>query len=284
MARKFFLFLFSLLLLAALRPPTSTAEMKPVPKLRAGLPPMEVLETVIRHNQQTVAGLKPDTDLTSLATPHLTWLADADARVRPQLVVAAPGQEVYTVRNLGNQMELSQGAIDYGVRHLRTPVLLITGNSDSLAIRLFSDGYQDVEPAIRKELDHLHLPLTTVAKPKTIPRKTGKKEKQVKKKEEIDPAEQQLRYVEANVDYQVEQAMKRYQDRIREGRLVVVGSVLDLANAYGRGAGRLIIINVNNERGDTKLKKLRMMVRLEETLLSGHIGRQRRKPASSDDK
>ncbi len=259
MPRNFFLFLLTFCILAG-QVTSSAAEMQPVRKLRAGLPPFEVMEKVLTTNQQFANKIKANTDLTELKTPYLTWLTDADARLEERLILNAPGKPIYTIRNLGNQLATSLGSIDFGVRHLHTPILLITGSTDSLAIRLFKEGYQDMDGSIRKDLDHLHLPLAH-------PAPQGKNSKNP------NPTEQLLRTAEANVDFQVEQAVQRYQERIHGGRLVVVGGIIDLANLYARGPGCLIITNVNNERKDSKIKRLRLMNRLQQKLINTHIGR-----------
>ncbi len=261
MGRFFFFFLLLLSMLAA-QPGNSAAEMQPVPKLRAGLPPFEVMASILNGNKQVADALKADADLTELKTPYLTWLTDADARLEERLILSTPGKPLYTVRNLGNQLSVSPGSVDFGVLHLHTPILLITGSTDSLAIRMFKEGYTEMDTSIRKDLDHLHLPL--VEPPPA--EKNGA---------QPDPAEQLLRTAEANVDYQVEQAVQRYQDRVKSGRLVVVGGIVDLADLYGRGPGRLIIINVNNERNDDKIKRLRLMTKLDGAIINSQIGRSR---------
>jgi len=234
------------------------AEMRPVLKNRAGYPPFDVLREILATGSQLkrTGALSPS----SSAAPHITWLADADARVQPEFIIAPPGQKIYTVRNLANQLDTSLGAIDYGVLYLHSPILLITGNTDSEAIRLFDGGYADLEQTIRRELDHLNLPLG-------YPAKNSKKQDR----------EHELRLVEKNVDYQVQQAMERYRERISNSRLVVVGSVLDIANYYGKGANQLIIININGETDGEKLKKNDLLRMVDPKLLT-NIGR----PAASD--
>ncbi len=273
MSRKFSFSLFLILILLATSG-TTRAEMQPARKLRAGLPPYEVLAAVLTTNQTAVASqsVPPAGDAVSpaaadsLATPYLTWLADPDARLREETILTGADRQIYAVRNLGNQLELSQGAVDFGVRYLHTPVLLITGNTDSLAIHLFRMGYEELDPAVRKDLDHLHLPLSSGA----MPAAKGKNDQPPP-----DPAEEERRAIEANVDYQVQQAVARYQDRVKSGRLVVVGGIVDITNAYGRGAGRLLIINVNNVTDLEKLRRLRLMTRLSQATVAAAIGRQR---------
>ena len=244
----------------------AAAEMRPVPKMRAGIPPFTVIEAIARANQQSVA-LTAKQPPTPRTTPYMTWLADCDARIHEGLVIGTDADKVYTVRNLGNQLALATGAIDYGIRQLYSPVLLITGHTGSETLRAFMEGYAHLGDAIRRDLDHLHLPM---AEPPA--------DKENKKQ---NPAEiRWLHLVEQNVDYQVAQAVERYQDRIKEGRLVVIGGVIDLANQYGEGKDRLFFININGETDPVKLRKLRHLVRLDPDQL-GFVGRRPPTKASS---
>lgn len=259
MLKKSLLFLLIFYVLAGL-PGNSSAEMQPVRKLRAGLPPYEVIKSVLSTNRQATDKIKNADQLTELKTPYLTWLTDADARIEERLILNSTEKPIFTIRNLGNQLALSTGTVDFGVRYLHTPILLITGSTDSLAIRMAKEGYSEMTASIRSDLDHLHIPLTDGVK-------------QDKNAKKTNPVEQMLKTVEANIDFQVESAVNRYGDRVRSGRLVVVGGVIDLVDAYKRGPGRLIIININNERNDNKLKRLQIMNRLEKMLIQTHIGR-----------
>ncbi|MEW6594041.1 MAG: carbonic anhydrase [Thermodesulfobacteriota bacterium] len=226
----------------------TAAEMRPIPKMRAGIPPFTVIEAIARANQQSVA-LAAKQPAPPETTPYMTWLADCDARIHEGLVIGTDADKVYTVRNLGNQLALATGAIDYGVRQLYSPVLLITGHTGSEALRAFMEGYGHLGEAIRRDLDHLHVPLAT-----TTP---------VDKKKQSPPEIRLLHLVEQNVDYQVAQAVDRYRDRVKEGRLVVIGGIIDLMNQYGEGKNRLLLININGEIDPGKLKKLRHLVRLD---------------------
>lgn len=237
------------------------ADMRPVKKIRAGIPPYEIIEKILRANQKHIAAAAAPAAPIAPESPFMTWLADADARIQPGLLLDKTVGRIFAARNLGNQLILATGSIDYGVRYLHTPVLLITGSTDSQAIRMFMEGYRDMEPRIREELDHLHLPLAEM-----VP---GSKDEK-----RVSPAEKLLDNTERNIDYQVAQAIARYSERVENGRLVVIGSVLDLDNRYGHGAGRLIIINVNGEKDAAKLRASPHMVRLDRQLLAT-IGRQR---------
>ena len=247
------IFFFLSLLIVLLASPSS-ADMRPIKKLRAGLPPYAVAEKIARHNDQVVTSRPPDERLQTPSTPHMTWLADCDARVQPTLFYPDPVNTIYTVRNPGNQFSLSAGAIDYGVNELFTPVLLITGNTNSDSIRLFAKGYAHLGADLRHDLDGLRLSLGG----QPIGSGVG------------GQAETML--VEKNVDFQVATAIKRYDQRIESGRLVVIGAVIDLNNQYGLGVNRLIIININGETAPEKLRAMHHLVRLDKRLL-GMVGR-----------
>ena len=235
--------------LVALLPLASAADMRPIKKLRAGLPPYAVAEKIARHNDQVVARRPADEPRRTPGTPHLTWLADCDARVQPTLFYPDPVDTIYTVRNPGNQLALSAGAIDYGINELLSPVLLITGNTNSDSLRLFAKGYSHLGPDLRRDLDTLRLSLGEQAGNGVGAR-----------------AEPVL--VEKNVDFQVATAIKRYGPRIESGRLVVIGAVIDLNNQYGHGLNRLIIININGETNPEKLRAMHHLIRLDKQLLA----------------
>jgi carbonic anhydrase len=232
----------------ALLPLSGSADMRPIKKLRAGLPPYAVTEKIARHNDQVVNSRPPDEPLRTPGTPHMTWLADCDARVQSTLFYPDPVDTIYTVRNPGNQFSLSAGAIDYGINELLSPVLLVTGNTNSDSLRLFVKGYAHLGPDLRRDLDGLRLSLGEY----TAGSGAGTK------------AEPKL--VEKNVDFQVATALKRYAQRIESGRLVVIGAVIDLNNQYGHGINRLIIININGETDPEKLRGMHHLIRLDKRL------------------
>jgi carbonic anhydrase len=223
----------SILLTALLLLPMSShAKMRNTNKVLAGTPPFEITKGILSANKKAVNSY---IETNKNFAPFITWLTDPDPRIQPQQISEKPVGNIYTCTNMGSQLELSLGQIDYGVRYLHTPVLLITLNSDNQAIRHFMEGYGNLPLSVRTDLDHLNLPLLKGSK-------KGKFQERL------------LKNVEANVDYQVDQATARYRDRINLGRLTVVGTVIDFNNIYKRGKGRLIIINLNGERDEKKIR------------------------------
>ena len=67
--------------------------------------------------------------------PVLTVVTCSDSRVHSQLFGFVPDNNIFMVRNIGNQVVNSQGSVDYGLRHLPTKVLLILGHSGCGAIK-----------------------------------------------------------------------------------------------------------------------------------------------------
>ena len=218
------------------------AQMRPVLKHRVGVPPFEVLKKILETNLSPSSPPKIANAKMAHKAPYITWLADSDARVEPRFILPTDSGLIYSVRNLANQLVTSQGAVDYGVRYLHTPVLLITGNTDSEALSILLTDHEALPTAIQADLDHLYLPVHKISADK--------------KKQKLPLAQKNHALVEKNVDHQVSKAVERYQKRIRAGRLVVIGAVLDIANQYGKGKNRLLIININGETRDKSLRRM----------------------------
>ncbi len=229
----------------------AAARMCSTNKIRVGVPPYEIIKKVLTANNHAV---QRGIDIKQSAfIPYITWLTDPDPRITSNLLLSKGGK-VYAVRNFGDQLTLALGAVDYGVRYLLTPVLMITANSDNQAVRFFMNGYQKLSPAIRRDLDHLYLAL-------------------VRDNKKLAPKIRLRKNIEANVDYQVALALSRYHDRVRSGRLAVVGSVLDFDNTYGHGVGRLVIINIDGEQDPARLKNMSMLRYIKPALRDLSIGR-----------
>ncbi len=264
------IFLLAVLFSAFIHQDVTQAEMRSINKLRAGRPPFEIMEDMTDANLEFIAKTAswPGRSL-KIQPPYITWLADPDARIQPELIMSDPQNKVYTVRVLGNQLEPAKGSVDYGVLCLRSTILLITGNTGNQALRFYLEGLVQLEPDILKDLERLPIKPQKVEK-----RKKQRPEKQKKEKQE-NLKEKWLGSVEKNIDYQVEQALKRYKARVKSGRLIITGGIIDLTNAYGRGHDRLIIININGEKNDEKLRSLPIMMRLKPEILTKCVGRKR---------
>ncbi|OGR08261.1 MAG: hypothetical protein A2511_14805 [Deltaproteobacteria bacterium RIFOXYD12_FULL_50_9] len=234
------------------------AEMKPILKFQVGVPPIAVLKTILQSNQLTAKN-PANKEFPTQTPPLITWLADCDAAIQPQQIMTNPAGKVFTVRNLGFQMEASLDAVDFGVLQLFSPILLITGNTGNQTIRLFMMEADQPVPELRRPFELLKKSLTGV--------------QQITNEESAIFEERLLENIEKNIDFQVGMAVSRYQERIKAGRLLVVGGIIDLHNQYGRGPEKLIITNINGEGNDYCLRQLPIMKQLDPETLTLVIGR-----------
>ena len=147
---------------------------------------------------------------------------------------------MFSVKNIGNQLITARGSLDYGIYHLKTPILLIMGHTYCGAIKGALSNYEHESYEIIDELDHLHIPLANLISKSESPAHD------VFEKLWIEGTQK-------NVDFQVEKALKRYNDLVQSGKLTIIGTVYDFANWSGFGAGRLIIVNIN---GESRLQSL----------------------------
>ncbi|MFN8258219.1 MAG: carbonic anhydrase [Bacteroidales bacterium] len=159
--------------------------------------------------------------------PGVVLLTCSDSRVQTSIFGIDSINEIFVVRNIGNQILSVFGSIDYAVYNLKTPVLAIMGHSHCGAIKAVFSNYEDQPFDIIRELDHLSIPIRHI------------------KHRKHHFEEEWLRITEQNIDYQVKLAVKKYHNLIDENKLVVIGIVDDFANQYQTGNGRLVIINVN---------------------------------------
>ena len=67
---------------------------------------------------------------------------------------------VFHIRNIGNQIENNFGSVDYGIHHLKTPILLILGHTDCGAVKASQIDFSKESDEIRQELYPLHFNLS----------------------------------------------------------------------------------------------------------------------------
>lgn len=157
-------------------------------------------------------------------TPRATVLTCADSRVHTTAWDVTPENDDFVIRNIGNQVENAAGSVEYGIEHLRTPLLLVIGHTGCGAVKAAMGDISKLSAPIQKELEHIHLP-------KAAPGKT--------------PESAWAEAVIANVNNQVETALKHFGRDVQGGQLTVVGAVYDFRNDLLQGAGKLTVVNVN---------------------------------------
>jgi carbonic anhydrase len=157
-------------------------------------------------------------------TPRATVVTCADSRVHTPAWDVTPENDDFLIRNIGNQVENAEGSIEYGVEHLRTPLLLIIGHTGCGAVKAAMGDTSKLSGPIQAELQHLHVPKPTAGK---------------------SPEAAWAEAVIINVNNQVDTALKHFAKDIQAGQLTVVGAVFDFRNDLMQGAGKLSIVNVN---------------------------------------
>lgn len=186
------------------------------------------VKNMVTDNDKHVAQISKD-DFKAIAegqSPRATVVTCSDSRLQTKAFNQSPVNDLFFIRNIGNQIKSAEGSVEYGVHHLHTPVLLIIGHSHCGAIQAALGDYSKESKAIRQELDNLHLPKATELNDGVI----------------------------ENINQQVKYAMTKFKDPIAKKELMVIGAVYDFRDDFHQGHGRLILINLNGESDVAKIK------------------------------
>ncbi|MEW6314195.1 MAG: carbonic anhydrase [Pseudomonadota bacterium] len=192
-----------------------------------------IVKNILQDNKRFVdkhkAGyFKPFTEKQS---PRATVVTCSDSRVHTHALDKTPDGDLFMVRNIGNQMSTAEGSVEYGVHHLHTPLLIFVGHSACGAIKAASGDYSGESATIKRELDTI----------------------------KIDKGVENMAGVKTNVNNQVAAAMQKFDEEIKEGKLTVIGAVYDFRNDLKQGQGKLVIINLNGETDEAKLKQAELL-------------------------
>ncbi len=185
-------------------------------------------------------------------SPSLTVITCADSRVHTSLFGMDPNNNIFIIRNIGNQIKTSEGSVDYGVHHLPTKILLVMGHSSCGAVKAAMGDYSGETRGIKAELDSLR-PLMTIDN------------------EEHNFNRQWATNVEINVDYQVQNAIGLYRELLEAQQLAIVGAVYDFNDHYGKGRGTLVITNVNGITDPNKIMNHPVLNELSKSEVVSHI-------------
>ena len=186
----------------------------------------ELIEIIINGNDKFVKNHNKEyfKDHFDKQNPNITLVTCSDSRVQPDVILPDSINKIFIIRNIGNQIPSNEGSVDYGIYHLKTPVLLILGHSDCGAIKAFLKGYNDEPDTIKHELDNL--------------------------KPVILKEDKLIENIRKNINYQVDLAIKKYKELIQNGELAVVGAYYDFKNDLQKDYGRLTVININGENNN----------------------------------
>lgn len=179
--------------------------------------------------------------------PSVTMLTCCDSRLHQLVFNFDPIDRTFVIQNIGNQLQPAAGSVEYGIQHLKTPLLLILGHTRCGAINAAMGDYSGLSWEIIRELNGLHLPLRKCAAVT----------------QNADPEQAWLRAVEHNIDYQVSLALRRYEEEVKAGRLAIAGCVYDFADLYQRGRGRILLINLNGVTAAAEIAGSPLLSRLD---------------------
>src|SRR5579871_2918477 len=90
-------------------------------------------------------------------SPRATIIACSDSRVQSSAFHKSPVNDLFFIRDIGNQLITAEGSVDFGVNHLKTPALIIIGHSQCGAVHARLGDYSKESAATQKELNNLHL-------------------------------------------------------------------------------------------------------------------------------
>ncbi len=205
----------------------------------------ELVDEIIKENLdflESIDSSKYD-GLKEGQNPKITLLTCADSRVPTNAIMKDTINNIFSIENIGNQIVTAEGSVDYGVLHLKTPLLVILGHSDCGAIKTCFNDFSKETNGIIKELETLSdgLAETDHNISKDDPQRIGK-------------------YIEINVDYQVNHALDKYKDLVESKELTIIGLIMDFNGTYSEKQGKIYLINYN---GETTVEKIKEILKLE---------------------
>lgn len=186
--------------------------------------------------------------------PYITLVTCCDSRVPLNSLLPDTSNRVFSIQNIGNQILSTEGSVDYGIYHLKTPLLFFLGHSDCGAIKAYLKGFENETYNIKHELDFLQ--------------PTIKEHESIK-----DFGMLHSHIIEKNLDYQVNIACKKYKDLLQAGTLTVIAGFYDFKGEFGKGMGDIIIVNVNRSKEISELRNLPLFEMLSSAQKELHIGR-----------
>jgi high affinity sulfate transporter 1 len=228
---------------------------KPAVKPKSLLTPEIVAQIVLGNNYFTQT--HPHEYFESFSTdqkPYITLVTCSDSRVPLNALMPDTSNRVFSIQNIGNQILSTEGSVDYGIYHLKTPLLFFLGHSDCGAIKAYLKGFDKEIYNIKHELDFLQ---PTIKDSSAI--------------KDFDKLHSHI--IEKNLDYQVNIACKKYKDLIQSGNLTIMAGFYDFKGEFGKGMGDIVIVNVNRHKKVEELRNLSLFGDLSAAQKELHIGR-----------
>ena len=216
----------------------------------------EIIAQIIEGNNNFIKSHNKDyfESFRTEQRPFITLVTCSDSRVTLNALLSDTSNKIFSIQNIGNQILSAEGSVDYGIYHLKTPMLMFLGHSDCGAIKAFLNGYERESPGIKHELDFL----------KPIINDT---------KNDPDFSKVHNNAIEKNLDYQVAVACNKYRELISTGKLTVIAGFYDFKGDFDRGQGTIIIVNVNQEKNVGEMYNISVFKNLTIWEKDLHLGR-----------
>jgi high affinity sulfate transporter 1 len=219
------------------------------------LPPEIVAQIVLGNNFFTQTHPREYFESFGLEQkPYITLVTCSDSRVPLNSLMPDTSNRVFSIKNIGNQILSTEGSVDYGIYHLKTPMLLFLGHSDCGAIKAYINGFDDETYNIKHELDFLQPSIKELSN-------------------HTNSEKLHTHIIEKNLDYQVNIAYKKYKDLIIEGKLIIMAGFYDFRGEFGKGMGNIVIVNVNKHKDVNEMRNLPLFNNLSTLQKELHIGR-----------
>lgn len=145
------------------RPYQNTGVKPPSLKALPETSPEKALRQLMEGNERFVSGKPAEKDISSERrknlsekgqSPHAVILSCSDSRVPPEIVFDQGLGEIFVVRNAGNVVEpVALGSIEYAVKYLGVPLIVVMGHEKCGAIKAAVDGEEttrNIEEIINK--------------------------------------------------------------------------------------------------------------------------------------
>jgi carbonic anhydrase len=216
----------------------------------------EIISQIVEGNNQFTKAHRQEyfDSFKTEQRPYITLVTCSDSRVPLNSLMKDTSNRVFSIQNIGNQILSTEGSVDYGIYHLKTPLLMFMGHSDCGAIRAYLKGFDTETYGIKHELDFLrpiineHFNIL-----------------------EFDKLHAHV--IEENLDYQVNIACKKYKDLIQSGELMVIAGFYDFRGEFGKGPGTIVIVNVNKHKDIAYMHEMPVFSDLTLKQKELHIGR-----------
>jgi len=151
-------------------------------------------------------------NITGSQHPKITLVTCSDSRIDMNYFKMDSVDKVFTIRNIWNVILTSEGSVDYWVEHLDTPILFILAHTNCGAVNAAINDYHHCTPDIKRELDHLMPALINL--------------------KSTDAHDKWVEWVENNLDLQLKIAEDKFNQRVENGKLTIIGWILDIDNSY----------------------------------------------------